>query len=549
MAGLTTRIMMLVTANTKQAEESFNRINKKLSQQQKTVVKWANQFNVSNKRMLDGLKAQGLAVNKSGRVFDAFTGRLTNTTKAMRGAFQMTQRFRMELLSVMFGGMLIQRVFGGILRSTTETFKKIVESSEITGTNIHKLSAAFTFLKFTIGDAINTALGPLLPFLLKLIIWAADFVAAHPEAVFASIVGLFLTGGFLFAVASFGLFMSGLSQWGPSVKLGIWLGKKGLLAAWVLRGAGILLALKGIGDLEDDAIKGAQEILAGLGIAGFAMGKIKFKGGVAIASAIVLLSLVDNPDNARALGKFIGTVMAAFLGLGQAIEAILKEAWFAFFDLRKPDFANALSKANISFAGKEFLGGINEGLRKGGIGELKGFVFEDVLMSYASEADFLGKSLSTSLNPELNNTQVMMENLNPLFGVATEGLKNMTEKELEATSAFLELWDSVKKNIGESPGLTELIELYIRAGEVMIIRINEITLALMAERMVVDSLVRSIERLNDVQREGGIGAFEGANVSTSSTTNFNITVNAEGVGGVGSALEEEIRTRLNTLPG
>lgn len=83
----------------------------------------------------------------------------------------------------------------------------------------------------------------------------------------------------------------------------------------------------------------------------------------------------------------------------------------------------------------------------------------------------------------------------------------------------------------------------------MIIRINEITLALMAERMVVDSLVRSIERLNDVQREGGIGAFEGANVSTSSTTNFNITVNAEGVGGVGSALEEEIRTRLNTLPG
>lgn len=65
-------------------------------------------------------------------------------------------------MSLTFLGMMIQRAFLGIMQSGVQTFTKIMQESQIAGTNIQLFSAYMDILKFTIGSVIEA------------------FLAAHP---------------------------------------------------------------------------------------------------------------------------------------------------------------------------------------------------------------------------------------------------------------------------------------------------------------------------------------------------------------------------------
>ena len=129
------------------------------------------------------------------------------TTKAINGSkglsFQLYQLQRNVLmfgLGVMFAGMQIRRTFAGIMNDTTSTFMKITEGQTSAGQAVTTLSAAFTYLKFTIGEAIATVLEPLLPMLVDIIEKVSDWVSNNQGLTAGVIVGGVALGAFMLTI-------------------------------------------------------------------------------------------------------------------------------------------------------------------------------------------------------------------------------------------------------------------------------------------------------------------------------------------------------------
>lgn len=69
--------------------------------------------------------------------------------------FHKAHRFRMELLSIMFGMMAIQRILNGFLKSAIQTYKQASENQGEFLELTNRLSAAWIFLKFRLIDALG----------------------------------------------------------------------------------------------------------------------------------------------------------------------------------------------------------------------------------------------------------------------------------------------------------------------------------------------------------------------------------------------------------
>jgi len=137
--------------------------------------------------------------------------------------------FRAELLSFMFAGMALKRLFGSIAKAATSSFKMIMESADITGTAIQKLGIHWEFLKFIIGDVINRFLTPLMPIIAQIINWLAKWISQHPKLTALIILGGLALGAFLVVASQFLLFLNALSIWRLSKDFNKFFGKKGLL--------------------------------------------------------------------------------------------------------------------------------------------------------------------------------------------------------------------------------------------------------------------------------------------------------------------------------
>jgi len=103
--------------------------------------------------------------------------------KTIRTTEEGMQRFKFLGLNFLFFGMFLQRVFGGILQSGINTFREITETASGSTKAISAVAAAGTFLAFTIGDALNTILEPLLPTIIGIVNKTADFIQQHPGIV------------------------------------------------------------------------------------------------------------------------------------------------------------------------------------------------------------------------------------------------------------------------------------------------------------------------------------------------------------------------------
>src|SRR3990167_2528788 len=145
-------------------------------------------------------------------------------------------KFRMELLGIMFAGLQLKRTTERIASSTIKTFNEVISSVRGATSNVSMLSAHFEFLKFTIGDAINTALLPLMPLLFDLIDGFAAWVNEHPKLTFG-IIGLGIAiGGLMFIFGALGLAINSIviffqGPLGAVVLGGMALAWKGIAAA------------------------------------------------------------------------------------------------------------------------------------------------------------------------------------------------------------------------------------------------------------------------------------------------------------------------------
>lgn len=123
----------------------------------------------------------------------------------------MVSQFQAWALSVLFFGMAIQRTFSRIAKTSVQAFTKIMDASDLTSGNIARLSAWWEFLKFSIGSAINTALGPLLPAIISIISAVVDWIQRNPELT-AGIIGFMIAlGALLLVVGTLVLGFTGLA--------------------------------------------------------------------------------------------------------------------------------------------------------------------------------------------------------------------------------------------------------------------------------------------------------------------------------------------------
>ena len=94
------------------------------------------------------------------------TAALTNTE--MTRLNRSTRTFNFDFLTLMFAGQMLQRTFGGAIKSIVTDFNRLTEHQSAFGMATRNVSANFNYLKFAIGNALNN------PMIVDAVEWLAD---------------------------------------------------------------------------------------------------------------------------------------------------------------------------------------------------------------------------------------------------------------------------------------------------------------------------------------------------------------------------------------
>jgi len=191
------------------------------------------------KVMVDTTNTMKQITTSSRSIKDGFAN-VSKSVKILHGNFV---EFRGELLTFLFAGMSIDRVFTRIQRSAVKMFQEVIATSSGAISNISMLSANFDYLRFTIGNAINQALGPLMPYIIDLIRFFAELIERNPGKVFWGIIAAITAGKLLSLLGQVGLFINGIAMLGAKMGTTGLLEFFGNLGSVVLSSGAALLAL------------------------------------------------------------------------------------------------------------------------------------------------------------------------------------------------------------------------------------------------------------------------------------------------------------------
>jgi len=201
--------------------------------------------------------------------------------------------FDMRLLSIMFGGMMIQRTFGGILSSIKETFMKVENNTSELSKGTMALSASWEFLKFSLFNALDQPIiQQFIGTIIDVVNWTSNLINKYP-ALGTAIVGAFgvlaLGGAVLAIIGSFGLF------WNSAFGVG------GLFATQAAAGMGTAAA-------------GAGTVTGAVSTAFAVMSKIIAPGLIVYGA----FKLVDDLSSKNEVSPVAALTTALTLGLGAA---------------------------------------------------------------------------------------------------------------------------------------------------------------------------------------------------------------------------------------
>ena len=134
-------------------------------------------------------KDQARLVNNLGKQMKLTTDQVKQLTKAQKG-------FNFNFLTFIFTGILLERVFGGALKSILNSYKEIAGVNSAFNRSVLKLSASWNFLKFSIADALNNpAVVNGVEFIIDSFEILADFISEN-EQLALSLLAI-LAGGFV----------------------------------------------------------------------------------------------------------------------------------------------------------------------------------------------------------------------------------------------------------------------------------------------------------------------------------------------------------------
>jgi hypothetical protein len=291
-----------VTKPTKQVTDSINQI----SRQQRVLIKTGERLGLSTRRINKAMYDSNLTLGKSGRFYDTVTKKSIKQNDAFLRLNKSSRRFKMEYLSLLFAGMAIERIFGGILRTQFELWG-LTEG----------FSATLAILMIPVMETLSDILWPILQ-------WFMDM----PESM-KKVFGWFVVIGFILGLVTFSVASTVLALAG----LQMILGTKGIISTLTKFGgivfkvslvlAGLGLIAYGITEIVKNWGKSTNAVIKGVGITLIGIGVIL----VAFATWWALLPLAVGAAVfliAKYWDKLPGWLQKTFIMIYVGAEALMK---------------------------------------------------------------------------------------------------------------------------------------------------------------------------------------------------------------------------------
>ena len=462
--------------------------------------------------VMNQVNAGNMVTREQFKLFRKEISALGGTVKETRSGFAM------YALGIMFGGMQIMRTFQRIMTAGVGTFMRLTEGQGEAAMGITALAANFTLLKFAIGDAIATAILPLMPMIVNIIRVVGDWISQHRKLTAWIVIGGFILGAFFMIIGQGWLFFQALGSVISKVKLVLMGFTKGvavlgkvifpIMGKWImwlvntaipaLGKAFVWLALKGITAMKTLAIFMVTNpiglaILTLIAILGFFL--VKWKGNWKAALAnIILVSLQISKFIVKWVSKtglaIVGGFDVAWAGVRQGFASFgnwMIDKWNTLID--------KISKAKITVG----FGRFKKTFSLAGVAEAK-------ITDFRFDTGQIGRSLDRFKEVQSAMDQVMdeafggkidawQEVLDAWSDVIQEeeglGLPDMELESLDIKELELDLQNSL--NDLESDSL-EMLDLKLE---------NEKELNLELEKRI-----EFMKSINEASRTGNIGLME-----------------------------------------
>ena len=464
------------------------------------------------------MKKSGIEIMNSkkyaGMWRDQMTGAILTTDQAIKRMSARTMRFKMHLLSIMFFGMFLKRIFEGFLKSAVQLYTKVAENQTVVAKQLNQIRAGMAYFKFAIIDALE----PLIKWISELVIKFADWISMHPEATkwigVLMILGAVI-GSILFLVGTLGLGFNGMGMAANAAAAGSKAAFSGLspvllgiLGIFALVTAYMIISWKQVKLAGEAAAKGVKE--------GFKGNMQKSFDYFDISTQAMMLSFE----------KFTYTIIQKAAIAGTALKAVLANFKYYFTSRILGAITDLVASwvdklANrISFLSPK----LARNLRNMANG-IRGFKSE--ISSAAQEASKLEQA-------------VLMQTGGKIFNWASEGIKSVDEqtKKLETLQKAIDTGYLTGETENQSiqvavSSLKEATELYDKLGIVKDLQLAkpfvEATPAIESVASAIDGVTSSQERLNQAIAESKdvsniAGLYSQPNSITSNAT-FNNTFN------------------------
>jgi hypothetical protein len=177
------------------------------------VTKMIDKVTGKTKIIEKSIKGMGTSLEKTTQKTYMMADGQKKLTQTMEQSTKGMMKFKMHMLGILFFGMMMQRTFDGLRRDTVAAFMKITEGATISGKAITGLSASWTYLQFSIGNAIATTLEPWLETIIDIVEKLVDWIDQNPQLTAGIIMVGLAIGTALMMVGQFVLGLTSISMW------------------------------------------------------------------------------------------------------------------------------------------------------------------------------------------------------------------------------------------------------------------------------------------------------------------------------------------------
>jgi len=251
--------------------------------------------NIEDVRKSINKTANGVRVGQK-EVSAAFNQMAASSKQA---SMDMQKNIMMAGFSFLFTGMALKRMFDTIRNDAFNVFNKLTANTQMANNAMSRLNMTTDYLKFTLADAMNSAIEPMLPMLMNVVEWLVNWIENNSE-----LAGKILIWGGILAGVTMILGQMGLAYLG-------------------IVGAGKLLGGMGLANLFWNTGMAAAASTDALWSFSNILGSI-VKLGIGLALTWAGFKILDSAlDNESILGMITSSVIA-LIGGALAGKAIAK---------------------------------------------------------------------------------------------------------------------------------------------------------------------------------------------------------------------------------